>query len=108
MRTCYKYSGSGDKECQFKLDKNNITPVMSFNKETGSVVMHCLDGMVNNYNPTIAIGTCCNGDIKFMTSGDTAKSVLFCITDYITKSQLKLHVSFDALKAALKKLGDCE
>ncbi|KAF9791305.1 hypothetical protein BJ322DRAFT_1171947 [Thelephora terrestris] len=68
--------------------------------------MRHLDGMVNNYNPTIAVATRCNGDIKFITSGNAAKSVLFYITDYITKNQLKSHVSFSALEAALKRLGD--
>lgn len=105
-RTCYKYSASGEKECRFNLDEANVTPVTLFNEETGSVVMRHLDGMVNNYNPTIAVGTRCNGDVKFMASGDAAKSVLYYITDYITKSQLKSHVSFSALEVALKKLGD--
>jgi len=105
-RTCYKYSTSGEKSCRFNLDEANVTPATSFDEETGSVTMRHLDGMVNNYNPTIAVATRCNGDIKFMASGDAAKSVLFYITDYITKSQLKSHVSFGALEAALKKLGD--
>ena len=104
--TCYKYSSSGEKMCRFNLDENNVTPATLFDEETGSVVMRHLDGMVNNYNPTIALAMRCNGDIKFMASGAAAKSVLFYITDYITKSQLKSHVSFSALEVALKKLGD--
>jgi len=104
--TCYKYSSSGEKTCRFGLDENNVTPATFFDEETGSLVLRHLDGMVNNYNPTIALGTRCNGDIKFMASGDAAKSVLFYITDYITKNQLKSHVSFSALEVALKKLGD--
>ena len=32
--------------------------------------------------------------------------MLFYITDYITKTQLKSHVSFSALEAALKRLGN--
>lgn len=107
-RTYYKYSTSGEKVCQFNLDKANVTPATSFDKETGSLTMHHLDGMVNNHNPTTAVATCCNGDIKFMASGAAVKSVLFYITDYITKSQLKSHVSFSALEVALKKLGDCD
>ena len=105
-RTCYKYSSLGEKECHFKLDETNVTPVTSFKKETGTLVMHRLDGMVNNFNLTISVGTWCNGDIKFMASRDATKSVLYYITDYITKSQLKSHVSFSALEAALKKLGE--
>ena len=85
-RMCYKYSSSGNKTCCFNLDENNVMPFTSFDEEVGSVVMRHLDGMVNNYNPSIALATRCNGDIKFMMSGDAAKSVLFYITDYITKS----------------------
>lgn len=103
-KTCYKYSSSREKSCRFNLDENNVTPATLFNEETGSLVMRHLDGMVNNYNPSISLATRCNGDIKFMASGDAAKSVLFYITDYITKTQLKSHISFSALEVALKKL----
>ena len=107
-KTCYKYSGSGEKSCRFNLDEDNVTPTTLFNEESGSLVMRHLDGMVNNYNPSISLATRCNGDIKFMASGDAAKSVLFYITDYITKTQLKSHISFSALEVALKKLQAVE
>jgi hypothetical protein len=81
-------------------------PSTHFNEETGSFVLRRLDGMVNGYCPPLSKACCCNSDIKFMTSGDAAKSVLFYITDYISKMQEKSHVSFGALEAALKKLGD--
>ena len=35
-----------------------------------------------------------------------AKAILYYITDYITKSQLKTHVTFAALELAVKKLGE--
>lgn len=107
-RTCYKSSGAGDRTCHSNLDENNVTPFTLFDEEVGLVVMRHLDGMVNNFCPTISLATRCNGNIKFMALGGAAKSVLFYITDYITKNQLKSHVSFSALEAALKKLGDCD
>ena len=104
--TCYKYCKPGEpKECRFKLDETNVEATTHFS-EAGSLVMRRLDGMVNNYCPTIAEACRCNSDIKFMASGDAAKSVLFYITDYISKPQQKSHVSFGALEVALKKLGD--
>jgi len=104
--TCYKYCKPGEpKECRFELDENKFVPTSHFS-EAGSIVLRHLDGMVNNYCPTIAEACRCNSDIKFMASGDAAKSVLFYITDYISKAQQKSHVSFGALEAALKKLGD--
>ncbi|KAJ7199861.1 hypothetical protein GGX14DRAFT_340018, partial [Mycena pura] len=48
----------------------------------------------------------CNMDIKFIGSGASAKAILYYITDYITKSQLKAHVAYAALELAIKKLGE--
>ncbi|KAF9642416.1 hypothetical protein BDM02DRAFT_3075889, partial [Thelephora ganbajun] len=105
--TCYKHCKSGGpKECRFNLDEKNVVPFTYFNEETGSFVLRRLNGMINNCCPTIAEGCRCNSDIKFITSGDAVKSVLFYVTDYISKMQEKSHVSFGALEAALKKLGD--
>ena len=47
-------------------------------------------------------------DIKFIGSGPSAKAVIYYITDYITKSQLKTHVAFAALELAIKKLNETE
>ncbi|KAJ7820512.1 hypothetical protein B0H14DRAFT_2599901 [Mycena olivaceomarginata] len=47
-----------------------------------------------------------NMDIKFIGSGASAKGILYYITDYITKSQLKTHVAFSMLELAVKKLGE--
>jgi hypothetical protein len=45
-------------------------------------------------------------DIKFIGSGASAKEILYYITDYITKSQLKTHAAFSMLELAVKKLGE--
>ena len=47
-------------------------------------------------------------DTKFIGSGLSAKAVIYYITDYITKSQLKTHVAFAALELAIKKLNETE
>ncbi|KAJ4477604.1 hypothetical protein C8R41DRAFT_772885, partial [Lentinula lateritia] len=47
----------------------------------------------------------CKMDIKFIGSGASAKAVLYYITNYITKSQLKAHVAYAALERAINKLG---
>jgi len=48
----------------------------------------------------------CNMDIKFIGSGRAAKAVLFYIMDYITKMQLKTHVTYVALNLTIHKLGE--
>jgi len=41
-------------------------------------------------------------DIKFIGSGASAKAILYYVTDYITKTQLKTHVAYSAIQAAVK------
>ncbi len=60
--------------------------------------------MVNNFNETILEAMRCNMDIKFIGSGQSAKAILYYITDYIPKTQLSTHVAFAALELAVKKL----
>ena len=45
-------------------------------------------------------------DIKFIGSGSAAKAILYYITNYITKPQLKMHVAYSALELSVKKLGE--
>ncbi|KAG2130579.1 hypothetical protein BD769DRAFT_1355550 [Suillus cothurnatus] len=45
----------------------------------------------------------CNMDIKFIGLGASAKAILYHITNYITKSQLKAQVAYAALDLARQK-----
>ncbi|KAG2130945.1 uncharacterized protein EDB93DRAFT_1243197 [Suillus bovinus] len=92
--TCYKYwkGPPQPKECRFGLDNNKYC--------FGEITLRCLDGMVNNFNETMLELIRCNMDIKFVGSGASAKAILYYITDYITKSQLKAHVAYAALDLA--------
>ncbi|KAJ3537287.1 hypothetical protein NM688_g6714 [Phlebia brevispora] len=109
--TCYKYCKPGEpRTCRFDLDKDNVIGLTTFN-DRGELTPRCLDGMVNNFNATILRAMRCNMDIKFISSGEAAKAVIFYITDYITKSEMKAHVAYAALELAIKKLAtadDCD
>lgn len=107
-KTCYKYwKGFPEpKECRFDLDEKNVCPHSSFDAESGEICLRCLDGLVNNFNATMLEAIRCNMDIKFIGSGPAAKAILYYITDYITKSQLKTHIVYAALELAVKKLGE--
>ncbi|KAF8332954.1 hypothetical protein F5887DRAFT_823370, partial [Amanita rubescens] len=72
--------------------------------ETGEIHYQQLDGLINNYNETIIEALRCNMDIKFIGSGTSAKAILYYITDYISKSQLRMHVVYNALEIAINKL----
>jgi hypothetical protein len=106
--TCYKYwKGPPDpRECRFDLDESNTCSQSTVDPETGELCLRCLDGLVNNFNATILEAVRCNMDIKFIGSGESAKAILYYISDYITKSQLKTHVAFAALELAVTKLGE--
>jgi hypothetical protein len=107
-RTCYKYwKGPPDpRQCRFDLDVSNVRPFTTVDSESGEICMRCLDGLVNNFNTTILEAMRCNMDIKFIGSGASAKAILYFITDYITKTQLKTHVAYAALELAVSKLGE--
>ena len=45
-------------------------------------------------------------DLKFVGSGESAKAILYYITDYISKAQLKTHVAYAALELTVQKLGE--
>ncbi|KAF8122155.1 hypothetical protein EV363DRAFT_1405139 [Boletus edulis] len=97
--TCYKYwkGPPHPRECRF--GKTVVD-------ETGDVVLQYLDGKVNRYNETMLECVRCNMDIQFVGSGRSAKAILYYVTDYITKTQLKAHVAYAALDLAVSKLGE--
>ncbi|KAJ3724890.1 hypothetical protein C8R42DRAFT_567393, partial [Lentinula raphanica] len=70
-------------------------------EETGELHLRNLDGMINNFNETITEAVRCNTDVKFVGSGPCAKAVMYYVTDYITKTQLKAHVAYAALETAV-------
>lgn len=100
---CYKYDIHS---CRFDMDEKNYEPITAFDSSTGELKLRCLHGLVNNFNQTILDCIHCNMDIKFVGSGVLAKAILYYITDYITKSQLKTHVAYAALELAVVKLGE--
>ncbi|KAF9516211.1 hypothetical protein BS47DRAFT_1272692, partial [Hydnum rufescens UP504] len=108
--TCYKYfKGPGKplpKDCHFDMSPENTNPSSYMDNDTGELKLRISDGMVNNFCETIIRALHCNMDIKFIGSGKSAKAILYYITDYITKSQLKTHVAYAALQAAVKKLQE--
>ena len=106
-KTCYKYQkAGGDLRCRFDHNETNFREISEFDPETAEICLRCLHGMVNNFNATIIEAIRCNMDIKFIGSGESAKAILYYVTDYITKTDLKTHVAYAALKLAVNKLGE--
>ena len=102
--TCYKHHKTGEaKTCRFELSEDNYRGESIIDQETGSVQLRCLDGLVNNFNMTMLEAVRCNMDIQFIGSGESAKAMIYYVTDYITKSPLKSHVTYAALQQAVRK-----
>lgn len=106
--TCYKYwkGYPYPLECRFDLHESNYNASSTIDPETGELDLRCLDGLVNNFNSTMLQAIRCNMDIQFIGSGPTAKAILYYITNYISKAQLKTHVAFAALELSVKKLDE--
>ncbi|KAI0083211.1 hypothetical protein BDY19DRAFT_900609, partial [Irpex rosettiformis] len=56
------------------------------------------EAWLNTFSPTLTYLLRCNSDVTSLSSGTAIKSVIAYVTDYITKSPLKTHVIFDAVK----------
>ena len=94
--TCYKYSkGKSDasKSCRMRMpqiliDNSNI------DISTGNITMRRSHPWINNFNEWTIAACRSNMDIKFIWSGNNAKTLVYYITDYVTKSALAFHDMF--------------
>ena len=98
---CHKY-GNDDK-CRF-LFPHDIEPHSYFDSDTNSVVLKCLDSMVNYFNRYILVYCRHNHDIKYILSGKAAKAAMFYISDYITKMDVKTYEMLSLLSRAVSAM----
>ena len=99
--SCYKYSKT---ECRYKLDPKCTVPRMFFDHITGELTYRISNGMINNYNSTLLTALRCNMDIKFVGSGNIVQAIVYYITDYLTKVDLKTYAAYTTLEMAVSKL----
>jgi hypothetical protein len=79
---CHKY-GHPD-NCCF-LFPHEVVEESYFDAATNSIVLKCLDGTVNYYNPYLLVFCHHNHDLKCILSGRSAKAAMFYISDYYQK-----------------------
>lgn len=105
-KTCFKYwkGPPAPQECRFMLGPSATVPVSFVDPVSGEFTLRHADGNVCFFNDTIIQAMHNNMDIKYVASGESAKAIIFYVTDYVTKTQLKMHVSHAALAGALAKL----
>jgi hypothetical protein len=94
---CFKY---GSKECRFGFP-HEVVEKSSFNPETNSIMLKCLDPLINYHNPWILTFCRHNHDLKCILSGKSAKAAMFYISDYITKNDEKMSQVLTMLSSAV-------
>lgn len=70
----------------------------SVDTQTGALILKKGESWINTFSPDLTYLLRCNTDVTSLQSGTAIKSVIAYVTDYITKSPLKTHVIFDAVK----------
>ena len=71
--------------------------------ESGAINLKKREPWINCVSPALTYLFRCNTDVTCMWSGTALKAVIIYISDYITKSGLKTHVVFDAIKSIFSK-----
>ena len=67
--------------------------------ETGALHLKKGEAWMNTYTPVVTYLLRCNTDVTSLLSGTAIKSVIAYVTDYITKTPLKTHTVFEAIKS---------
>ena len=91
--TCYKYctkKQDGKKTCRMRMPRK-LVPVSTIDPETGHIEMRRSDPLINNFNEYIIAACRSNMDIKFISTGNDAKALVYYITDNVTKMSLSFH-----------------
>ena len=70
---------------------------------TGSLNIKKHEAWINFYTPLLTYILCCNTDVTCLWSGTALKAVIMYVTDYITKTGLKTHVMFEAIRNVFDK-----
>ena len=113
-KTCFKYVPDGtvptdparqDALCRMRID-GSTQAVSRMDAETSAVLLRRLHPRIACYNDVVVFLMRCNMDIKFIGSGDSAKALLYYITDYITKASLPTHIGLGALTYAIQKSNE--
>jgi hypothetical protein len=69
--------------------------------DDGSINVKKLEPKINCVTPDLTYCLRCNSDVTSLLSGTSIKAVVAYISDYVTKSSLKMYHMFDAIRAVL-------
>ncbi|KIL60197.1 hypothetical protein M378DRAFT_57973, partial [Amanita muscaria Koide BX008] len=80
--------------------------VTQIDPETGSLNLKKGEPWMNSITSYLTYIFRCNTDVTSMWSGTALKAVIVYVSDYITKTGLKTHVVFDAIRSIFDKNRD--
>ncbi|KZO98247.1 hypothetical protein CALVIDRAFT_478596, partial [Calocera viscosa TUFC12733] len=103
--TCWKYLDPREKRddttCRMRMNGETFART-SIDPVDGTLTIRRLHPKIASYNDICMYLYKCNMDIKFIASGQSAKALMFYITDYITKQELPMHEGLAAISYAVK------
>lgn len=102
--TCYKGKNT---DCRFGFPRNLACETI-VDQETLDIVPKRNNAWVNAYNPYVSYVFRCNHDIKVIASGRDIKALIYYLTEYTTKSELRTHEVYTLLGAAYKDMETTE
>ncbi|KIJ58691.1 hypothetical protein HYDPIDRAFT_33934 [Hydnomerulius pinastri MD-312] len=104
--TCWKHlrprEPKDDQHCRMHIN-GSTRALTEVDPETQSILLRRFHPRINNFHDLVIFLLQCNMDIKYIGSGEAAKALVFYVTDYITKSNLAVHVGLDAIKYAIRQ-----
>jgi hypothetical protein len=74
--------------------------------ETGALNIKKNEPWINFFTPVLTYILRCNTDVTCLWSGTALKAVIVYVSDYITKTGLKTHIIFDAIRGVFDKNQD--
>ena len=80
-----------------------IFPSSVVDPESGHIMLKHLEPNLNTFTPMLTYLLRCNVDVTSLLSGTAIKAIIAYVADYITKTPMKTHVIFDAVKSIFDK-----
>ncbi|KAH6910079.1 hypothetical protein BKA70DRAFT_1100998, partial [Coprinopsis sp. MPI-PUGE-AT-0042] len=74
-----------------------------FDEEDGSIKVKKTHGRMNYFNGLLTFLLKCNSDVKFIASGGDVTSLMYYVTDYITKAPMTMHAGLAALSYSIRR-----
>ncbi|TDL15794.1 hypothetical protein BD410DRAFT_679666, partial [Rickenella mellea] len=104
VHTCRRTSCLKNKygTCKARFPRNVYEETM-IDPETGSIELKHGEAQLNTFTSLLTYLIRCNSDVTSLLSGTAIKAVISYVTDYITKSPLKTHTIFDAVRSIFDK-----